>query len=125
MKKAVKNTTNFRALLERDNKTIKGDRATRFVTVAQMDYNDLVNAKIKEKFSLENDLDVMSDLSTSNTTTTANRVEGLNFNSKEFVEKRASLRLKLALLTQEIKLLKEDAAFYSVEEEEGETLDKD
>lgn len=105
-------TSNFKSLLERDNKTIRGDRATRIAESARMDYIELINSKKKEIFSIENSLDVMSDLSTSNTTTTSNRIGEFSFDSANFVKRRSDLLVKLTIAKQTLGILLSDASFY-------------
>jgi hypothetical protein len=104
----------FASILKRESGKIKADRALRISAAAHMDHTDLINAKIKEKFSIQNELEAMSDLSTSNHTTTVNRIEGVTFDSAGFVNRRASLRLKLVIVEQELKVLQDDIAFYAL-----------
>lgn len=106
----------FAEMLKRDNKSIRDERAIRVSSEAKMDFIELVNSTRRELFGFENQLDAMSDLSTSNTTTTANRIGEFTFNSVEFVKRRANLRLQRALTTQKLELLMEDAAFYGLDE---------
>lgn len=107
--------TTFAEMLKRDNKSIRDERAVRVSSEAKMDFIELVNSTKRELFGYENQLDAMSDLSTSNTTTTANRIGEFTFNSKDFVQRRANLRLQKALTTQKLELLMEDAEFYGLD----------
>jgi hypothetical protein len=110
--KAVKKET-FKANLKASNKTIQATRANRIAAVAKMEYDNLVNDKKRQIFNIENDLEAMADISTSNVTTSANAIEGTSFNAKGFVENRARLRDELILCNEELKTLVEDAEFYS------------
>lgn len=103
----------FKENLKKSNKSIQASRAERIASVAKMEYDNLVNNKKREIFNIENELEAMADISTSNVTTTANAVSGFNFDAKAFVVKRAKLKDELVLCHEELKALKSDEEFYS------------
>lgn len=106
-------TETFKKNLKKNNKSIQATRADRLSAVAKMEYDNLVNNKKRQIFNHENDLEAMADISASNVTTTANKIEGTSFDAKAFVEKRANLRDELILCKEELKTLEDDAEFYA------------
>lgn len=110
--KTVKTET-FKSNLKASNKSIQETRANRIASEAKMEYDELVNNKKRAIFRVENELEAMADISTSNVTTSANAISGTNFDAKAFVKKRADLKDELVLLAEELATLEEDAEFYS------------
>lgn len=104
----------FKTILQRNNAAIRADRAATINDLVKMDFDELVNTKKRNILSLNSQLDMMADLSTSNVTTSANRIEGIQFDSKAFVAKRAQLRMDILLAKEELSYLMEDAAFYGI-----------
>jgi hypothetical protein len=102
----------FKEILKRSNKSIQTERAKRICAVAKMEYDTLIANKRKEVFKIEDELEAMADISTSNVTTTANRISGTSFDAAEFVNTRATLKYNLAVLKEELEMLEEDAPFY-------------
>jgi len=111
--KNVENMTKetFRSNLAKSNKSIQATRANRIASVAKMEYENLVNNKKREIFNIENDLEAMADISTSNVSTTVNAV-GFDFDGASFVNKRAKLRDNLIITKEELKVLESNADFY-------------
>jgi predicted DNA-binding antitoxin AbrB/MazE fold protein len=109
--KQVKET--FKNNLRKSNKDIQSTRAERISSLARMEYDVLVNAKIRQIFNIENDLEMMADISTSNVSTTVNSIKGMEFDAASFVVKRARLKDELLLAKEELETLKDDEDFYS------------
>jgi hypothetical protein len=103
----------FKSNLKASNKTIQTTRANRIASVAKMEYDNLVNDKKRQIFNIENDLEAMADISTSNVTTSSNAIKGIEFDAKAFVQKRADLKDNLILTKEELKTLEDDSDFYS------------
>lgn len=103
----------FKEILKRSNKSIQADRATRISVRAKGAFDALVNAANERVMDIEDQLDSMSDISTSNTITTANAIKGATFDAVAFVQKRAKFRLNLALAKEELVTIKEDESFYN------------
>jgi len=103
----------FKEILKRSNSKIQDERAKRISKRAQGEYNSLLNALENKVMDIEDSLEAMSDISTSNVTTSANAIKGASFDAKLFVEQRANLKRDLALATEELELLKEDEEFYN------------
>ena len=103
----------FKSNLKASNKTIQTTRANRIASVAKMEYDNLVNAKKRQIFNIENDLEAMADISTSNVTTSSNAIKGTEFDAQAFVAKRARLKDELILSQEELKTLEDDSEFYS------------
>lgn len=101
----------FSAILSRGNNAIKGARAKRFTAQAKMAFDAKVNKIVNDIFMVENKLEEMADISTSNSTTTKNAI-GMTFDAESFVDTRARLKLDLVLLEQKLEVLKEDESFY-------------
>ena len=112
-KAKVKKVDTFKSILKRNNSKIQDDRAKRISEVAQMDYEALVNAQKKKVFEFQNAIEEMADLSSSNVTTTDNRIKAPRFDSEDFVKERARLRLDLVYAKEELAILEEDKAFYA------------
>lgn len=108
-KKSTKEGT-FVDFLVRSNTKIKADRANRLGKSAAMAYKSLMDKKEKELFEIEDELELMVDMSADNRSTSVNRVS--DFDSDAFVQKRYDLKRRKALLVIDIQLLKEDAEFY-------------
>lgn len=106
----TKNT--FKTILKRSNKNVMSDRAKRICAVAKMEYDSLIAEKKKKIFKLEDQIEAMTDLSTSNVTTTANAIKAPTFDASKFVQDRSSLKYKLAIAKEELELLEEDSEFY-------------
>tara|TARA_R110000796_G_scaffold168210_1_gene285103 strand:- start:315 stop:647 length:333 start_codon:yes stop_codon:yes gene_type:complete len=103
----------FKKNLKASNKSIQTSRANRIADVAKMEYDVLVNNKKREIFNIENDLESMADISTSNVTTSANAISGTSFDAKAFVTKRAELKDSLILCQEELQTLLDDSDFYA------------
>jgi len=103
----------FKGNLKKSNKSIQANRANRIAAEARMEYDNLINNKRREIFKIENDLEAMADISTSNVTTSANAISGITFNAQKFVQKRAELKYQLILAQEELITLGEDLEFYS------------
>lgn len=101
------------AILNRSNSKVQKDRAIRIAKGMKMSYDAYKNKIIKQIFDIEEKLEEMIDISTSNVTTTGNRITGTSFNSDAFVEERSKLKLELVLKSQELKVLEEDEEFYN------------
>jgi hypothetical protein len=110
-KTVVKET--FKNNLKKSNKDIQSTRAERISSVAKMEYDNLVNAKKREIFNIDNDLEAMADISASNVSTTNNAIKGTAFDAVAFVTKRAKLKDERILCAEELKTLEDDAEFYS------------
>ena len=110
-KKEVKGTT-FREFLKRSNSQIKDDRADRIGKSVTMSYEALVNKKKKELFEIEDQLELMTDISAGNSSTSLNTVR--DFDGDAFVEKRAKLLAEQTILELKLKVLLDDASFYGV-----------
>lgn len=102
----------FKGNLKMSNRDIQSTRANRIASLAKMEYDNLVNDKKRQIFNIENDLEAMADISTSNVTTTANALKGTEFDAQSFVKKRAMLREELLLSKEELATLEADSAFY-------------
>lgn len=102
----------FSTVLKRSNKSIQAARAKRFTQQAKMAYDAKVNKITNQIFEVENKLEEMADISTSNSTTSANAV-GMTFDAEAFVDKRCKLKLELTLLEEKLEVLKEDKDFYN------------
>lgn len=103
----------FKGNLKKSNKDIQTTRAARISELARMEYDMLVNEKKRTVFNIENDLEMMADISTSNVSTSMNAIKGLEFDAASFVKKRARLRDELILAKEELETLEADAKFYS------------
>lgn len=103
----------FKLVLQRSNKSIQAARANRISAVAKMEYDALVATKKKEVFTIQDELESMSDISTSNITTSSNAIKGSTFDAAGFVKKRAKLKFDLSVVEMELEMLEEDAEFYA------------
>lgn len=106
---ATKNTT-FKAILTRSNKEISSDRADRVSKAANREYKRLIDSKEEEMDKIEDRIEGMLDLSTSNRTTVDNSIK--NFNAEAWVSEMASLEMKKEMLRLEISVIKEKVGKY-------------
>lgn len=109
----TKNTITFKEILKRSNSKIQSERANRISKRASGEYTSLINKAENQVMDIEDSLEAMSDISTSNVSTSVNSIKGATFDAKAFVEKRANLKKILALAIEELELLKEDESFYN------------
>ena len=103
----------FKDILKRSNSKIQDERAKRISKRAQNEYDSLIKSLENKIMNIEDEIDSMSDISTSNVTTSANAIKGTTFDAKAFVIKRAGLLSELALAKEELEILREDKEFYS------------
>lgn len=106
-------TNSFKDILKRSNKSIQAERAVRISKRAKGAFDALLNRAEEKVMDIEDQLEAMSDISTSNVTTTVNKISGTTFDAVSFVEKRAKLNLNLATSKEELAILKEDESFYN------------
>lgn len=90
--------------LTRSNSKISQDRAERMSRGVERSYISLINEKKQELDDIDEQIDRMLDMSSSNVTTTKNAIDELN--SSKFVEKISELDINRALLVQELEIIK-------------------
>lgn len=100
----------FKDILTRSNKEISADRANRVSSAANREYKRLIDAKQEQIEKIEDQIESMLDLSTTNETTVDNSAK--NFNAEHWVNKMVQLELQKEMLDLEIKVIREKVGKY-------------
>lgn len=100
----------FKEILTRSNKEISADRADRITKSANREYKRLIDAKEEEMEKIEDKIESMLDLSTSNKTTVDNSIK--NFDAVGWVNELANLEVKKKMISLEISVVKDSVGKY-------------